>query len=111
MIVHAIGGDFTPHDGTGGMSLYGRKFEDENFELTHDRRGLLSMANSGPNTNGSQFFITLNETPWLNNKHVVFGQVLSGWHVVKEMEKFGSPEGKVKTKVFITKSGIVPKDA
>ena len=101
----AQGGDFTTGDGRGGESIYGSKFQDENFKLKHTKSNLLSMANAGPNTNGSQFFITFKETPWLDGKHVVFGEVLEGENLVKELEKIGSNSGNTKAKAVITNSG------
>jgi peptidylprolyl isomerase len=96
------GGDFTRGNGTGGESIYGEKFADENFELKHTGPGILSMANAGPNTNGSQFFITVAETPWLDGKHVVFGKVVDGMDVLKKMEEQGSRSGQTKADVVLT---------
>jgi peptidylprolyl isomerase len=100
------GGDFTRGNGTGGESIYGEKFADENFKLKHTSKYLLSMANAGPGTNGSQFFITTAETPWLDGKHVVFGKVLSGTEVIDAMEKVGSRNGATSKTVTIEDSGL-----
>eukprot|EP00565_Helicotheca_tamesis_P001544 CAMPEP_0185735804 /NCGR_PEP_ID=MMETSP1171-20130828/26249_1 /TAXON_ID=374046 /ORGANISM="Helicotheca tamensis, Strain CCMP826" /LENGTH=194 /DNA_ID=CAMNT_0028406235 /DNA_START=55 /DNA_END=639 /DNA_ORIENTATION=+ len=99
------GGDFTHHNGRGGESIYGEKFEDENFVLKHEGPFYLSMANAGPNTNGSQFFITTVKTAWLDGRHVVFGKVIEGEDVVKKIEGLGSNSGKPAATITIKDSG------
>ena len=99
------GGDFTRHNGTGGKSIYGEKFADENFKVSFQGPGELAMANAGPNTNGSQFFITTIKCDWLTGKHVVFGKVIEGMDVVKKMESYGSSSGKTKVNIAIADCG------
>ncbi|CAE8729941.1 unnamed protein product [Polarella glacialis] len=101
------GGDVTKGNGTGGESIYGFDFEDENFEMKHDGPGTLSMANSGPNSNGSQFFISTRATHHLDDKHVVFGKIISGYELVEQMEQCGSEDGEPAKKVLILDCGEV----
>eukprot|EP00178_Gracilaria_changii_P027257 TRINITY_DN8540_c0_g4_i1.p2 TRINITY_DN8540_c0_g4~~TRINITY_DN8540_c0_g4_i1.p2 ORF type:complete len:106 (-),score=14.88 TRINITY_DN8540_c0_g4_i1:28-345(-) len=102
----AQGGDFTNHNGTGGKSIYGAKFQDENFKIKHTEPYLLSMANAGPNTNGSQFFITFVPCPWLDGKHVVFGKVVEGKDIIDRVHKeTSSGQGKPKVAVKIENCG------
>ena len=99
------GGDFTNFNGTGGESIYGAKFADENFTVKHTKKGLLSMANAGKNTNGSQFFITTAVTDWLDGAHVVFGEVVEGYEIIQKIESFGSRSGATSKKVMIDDCG------
>ena len=102
------GGDFTAGNGTGGESIYGMKFADENFKLKHTGPGVLSMANAGPGTNGSQFFLCLDKTEWLDGKHVVYGQVREEcFPVLGAIQNVGSQDGKTKTKVIIVDCGTM----
>ena len=102
----AQGGDFTAGNGTGGESIYGEKFPDENFKRKHEGRGILSMANAGPNTNGSQFFLCFKDTPWLDGHHVVFGKVKDGLPVLDQLEAIGSQSGATAKKATIIDSGV-----
>eukprot|EP00246_Nothoceros_aenigmaticus_P012064 TRINITY_DN356_c0_g1_i2.p1 TRINITY_DN356_c0_g1~~TRINITY_DN356_c0_g1_i2.p1 ORF type:complete len:140 (+),score=33.02 TRINITY_DN356_c0_g1_i2:94-513(+) len=102
------GGDITHGNGRGGESIYGEKFADENFKLKHTAAGILSMANAGPNTNGSQFFITTVKTSWLDGRHVVFGKVISGMDIVYKVEAEGSQNGTPRKSVTIADSGELP---
>ena len=105
------GGDTTNGDGTGGRSIYGEKFNDEEFLLEHNQPGLLSMANSGPNTNGSQFFITTKKTPWLDGKHVVFGLVMKGFEIIKKVENLQTDTtDKPTIPVIISGCGLIDPD-
>jgi peptidylprolyl isomerase len=106
----AQGGDFLNGNGTGSISIYGKKFGDENFVFSHDRAGMLSMANSGPNSNGSQFFITFADAGWLDGKHVVFGKITEGINILNEIEFVGTQNGKPKADVIIQDCGVLEEE-
>nr|GEY59622.1 peptidyl-prolyl cis-trans isomerase CYP63 isoform X1 [Tanacetum cinerariifolium] len=106
----AQGGDFSKQNGTGGESIYGGKFADENFKLDHSGAGMLSMANSGPNTNGSQFFILFKRQPHLDGKHVVFGKVVEGIEILKKIEQLGTSDGNPAGLVRIADCGEISED-
>lgn len=101
------GGDFTAHNGTSGESIYGKRFDDENFNLMHTGPGVLSMATSGPNTNGSQFFICTSQASWLDGKHCVYGFVSRGMNVLRAMEAHGSSSGKPSATITISDCGLL----
>ena len=103
----AQGGDITRGNGTGGESIYGRTFKDENLKVQHFKRGLLSMANSGPDTNGSQFFITFQPTSWLNGYHCVFGEMVEGENVLAKIEELGTRNGTPKAEIKILDCGEI----
>lgn len=103
----AQGGDITAGNGTGGESIYGRTFRDENLKLQHFKRGVLSMANAGPDTNGSQFFITFQETPWLNGYHCVFGEIVEGEEVLNKIELVGTRNGNPRGEIKIVDCGEI----
>ncbi|EDO08646.1 peptidyl-prolyl isomerase cyclophilin family protein [Babesia bovis T2Bo] len=100
------GGDIVNGNGTGSVSIYGERFADENFNIKHGAPGALSMANAGPNTNGSQFFITTVQTPWLDGRHVVFGRLMDGWTTLQEMESEGTPSGSTRSKMTIAECTV-----
>eukprot|EP00826_Nyctotherus_ovalis_P057762 TRINITY_DN7905_c0_g1_i3.p1 TRINITY_DN7905_c0_g1~~TRINITY_DN7905_c0_g1_i3.p1 ORF type:complete len:172 (+),score=27.24 TRINITY_DN7905_c0_g1_i3:128-643(+) len=99
------GGDIVSYDGRGSASIYGERFPDENFSLKHQNDGVLSMANNGPDSNGSQFFVTLSPCPWLDGRNVVFGEVIEGLNFMKRVERFGSQTGAPTARIYIANCG------